>query len=71
MSLSTEGESTVEPRFHWLPFTVAYWAIAVVVAIALEDAWLLFGFWLANPVVLAVFWLLRMRVLPYLPRRRH
>ena len=68
MSLSTEDESTADPPFHWLPFTVAYWAIAVVVAIALEDAWLLFGFWLANPLVLAAFWLLRMRVIPWLIR---
>ena len=36
----------------------------MVVAIVLGDAWLLFGFWLANPVVLAAFWLLRMRVFP-------
>lgn len=61
MSLSTEDESTVDLRFHWLPFTVAYWAFAVIVAIALQDAWVLFGFWLANPLVLAAFLLLRMR----------
>ena len=61
MSLSTEDESTVDLRFHWLPFTVAYWAVAVVVAIVLQDAWVLFGFWLANPLVLAAFLLLRMR----------
>ena len=70
MSLSTEDDSTVDPHFHWLPFTVAYWAIAVVVAIALGDAWVLFGFWLANPVVLAAFWLLRMKVFPHLRRNR-
>ena len=70
MSLSTEDESTVDRQFHWLPFTVAYWVIAVIVAVALEDAWVLFGFWLANPVVLAAFWLLRMRVFPRLARRR-
>jgi len=70
MSLSSEGESTVERQFHWLPFTVGYWVVAVIVAIALEDAWVLFGFWLANPVVLAAYWLLRMRVLPQFGRHR-
>jgi len=70
MSLPAEDESTVEPRFHWLPFTVAYWVIAVIVAIALGDAWVLFGFWLANPVALAAFWLLRVRVIPRLVRSR-
>ena len=70
MSLPTEDESTVDRQFHWLPFTVAYWVIAVVVAIALEDVWVLFAFWMANPVVLAAFWLLRMRVIPRLARPR-
>lgn len=70
MSLSTEDESTVGHQFHWLPFTVAYWVIALIVAIALEDAWVLLGFWLANPVVLAAYWLLRMRVIPRLTQRR-
>ena len=70
MSLSSEGESTVERQFHWLPFTVGYWVVAVIVAIALEDAWVLFGFWLANPVALAAFWLLRVRVIPWLAGSR-
>lgn len=70
MSLSTEDESTVDPHFHWLPFTVAYWVIAVIVAVAFGDAWVLLGFWLANPVVLAAFWLLRVRVIPRLAQRR-
>ncbi|TQR84842.1 hypothetical protein D8S82_19685 [Mycobacterium hodleri] len=70
MSLSTEDESTVDRRFHWLPFTVAYWVIALIVTIALGNAWVLFGLWLANPVVLAAFWLLRMRVIPWLARSR-
>ena len=70
MSLPIEDESTVDPPFHWLPFTVAYWVIAVIVAIALGDAWVLFGFWLANPVALAAFWLLRVRVIPWLVRSR-
>ncbi|OPX05977.1 hypothetical protein [Mycobacterium sp. AT1] len=70
MSLSTEDESTVDPQFHWLPFTVGYWVIAVIASIAFRDAWVLFGFWLANPVALAAFWLLRVRVIPHLRRHR-
>lgn len=68
MSLPPEDDSTVE--FHWLPFTVAYWVIAVIVAVALKDAWVLFVLWLANPMVLAAFWILRMRVIPRLRRHR-
>ena len=70
MSLPIEDESTVDPPFHWLPFTVGYWVIAVIAAIALGDAWVLFGFWWANPVALAAFWLLRVRVIPWLAGSR-
>lgn len=42
----------------------------MIVAIALKDAWVLFALWLANPIVLAAFWILRMRVIPRLRRHR-
>jgi Flp pilus assembly protein TadB len=70
MNLSTEDEPDVDRQFHWLPFTVAYWVIAAIVAIVLGDAWVLFGLWLANPVVLAAAWILWMWVIPRLSRER-
>lgn len=70
MPASDDYAKADEYQFHWLPFTVVYWIVAVVVAIAMEDAWMLFVFWLANPAVLAAFWLARVRVIPWLARSR-
>ncbi|KAA0097728.1 hypothetical protein CIW49_18000 [Mycolicibacterium sp. P1-18] len=59
-----EDESSDGSGFHWLPFTAAYWGVAVVVAIVAGNAWLLFAFWLANPAILAVAWLMWAKVMP-------
>jgi len=63
---ANDEESRTEHQFHWLPFTAVYWIVAVIVAIAMGNAWTLFVFWLANPVVLAVCWLLWVHVTPRL-----
>jgi Flp pilus assembly protein TadB len=60
----SDDESSAGYQFHWLPFTAAYWGVAVIVAIVAGNAWLLFAFWLANPAVLAVAWLLWVKVVP-------
>ncbi|MEU0498159.1 hypothetical protein [Mycobacterium sp. NPDC006124] len=65
MSASDDGPRT-HRQFHWLPFTVAYWVVAVIVAIAIGNAWALFVFWLANPAALAVCWLLWVKIVPRL-----
>ena len=62
----SEDAPSAEYRFHWLPFTAAYWGVAVIATIAAGNAWLLFGFWLANPAILAAAWLLWVKVMPRL-----
>ncbi|MCV7422528.1 hypothetical protein H7K45_18435 [Mycobacterium yunnanensis] len=64
--LMSDDKSRTERQFHWLPFTAMYWIVALIVAIAMGNAWALFVFWLANPVILAVCWLLWVKVLPRL-----
>ena len=65
---ASDAESPAEYQFHWLPFTAVYWIVAVIVAIVMGNAWVLFAFWLANPAVLAVSWLLWVKVMPRLSR---
>ncbi len=67
---SRDDEPRTEYRFHWLPFTLAYWCVAVVVSVAVDSGWTLFGFWLASPAVLAAAWLLRVKVTPWLAERK-
>jgi hypothetical protein len=62
--LASDDEPSAECQFHWLPFTAAYWGVAVVATIVAGNAWLLFAFWLANPAILAVSWLLWVKVMP-------
>ncbi len=70
MPPSHDDEPLTEYHFHWLPFTLAYWLVAVIVSIAVGSAWTLFGFWLASPAVLAAAWLLRVKVTLWLVERR-
>jgi hypothetical protein len=70
MSPLCDDEQLNQYQFHWLPFTLAYWLVAVVVSVAVGSGWTLFGFWLASPAVLAAAWLLRVKVTPWLAERK-